>query len=125
MLQKHVYSQWIAALAALLMAGSALAAPQKSLAAEAKAMREKMDMMEKMEKMELSDHLDAASACASANNFSCAQDRLNRANALVSDTADKNKIASTQNHVAGQRSRYDNEQQQIAAEQQRQSNLAA
>ena len=69
MLQKHGYSHWLMTLAALLMVGSALTAKPKFLAAEAKAMREKMDMMEKME---LADHLDAASACASANNFSCA-----------------------------------------------------
>ena len=128
MLQKHVYSQWLTAISALLVAGSALAAPPKSQGAEAKAIREKMEMMEMMEmmeKMELADHLDAASACAKANNFSCAQNSLNKADALATDAADKNKIASTQSYVGGQRSRYDGEQRQLAAEQQRQINLAA
>ena len=47
MLQKHVYSQWLTAISALLVAGSALAAAPKSQEAEAKAIREKLETMDK------------------------------------------------------------------------------
>lgn len=122
------YLLWLIAFCAVLIAGGASAGVAKSPSAEEKAMREKMEMMEKMEmleKMEIADHLDDAHACAAAKNFNCAQDKLGKAKRLAADSADQGKIANAQSAIAEQKTRHEEEQRRIAAEQRRQQELAA